>query len=178
MSKLANGIESVHGAAAAMSAHVGERADPALVRADRVEQLYRQLPLGLAATVVIGVIAAIELHDGRLIERVLCWAGLLTVVVVLHAVLYLGYRNDAHRSAHAAQWLRRLGIGAFAAGAGWGFAAAGGFPSHADGRPGFLPFFPAGGISGGIPMYAAPWPPFPPDGRGTPRPPPSLLVRF
>ena len=56
MSNLANGIESVHGAAAAMSADVLERGDAALVRADRVEQLYSQLPLGLAATVVVGVI--------------------------------------------------------------------------------------------------------------------------
>src|SRR5437588_8807672 len=125
MSSLVNGIESAasgasevaaRSVAAAITADIRGRADPALVRADRVEQLYSQLPLGLAATVVIGVIAAIELHDGRLIERVLFWAGLLAVVVVLHAVLYLGYRNDAHRSAHAAQWLRRLGIGAFAAG--------------------------------------------------------------
>src|SRR5438270_9138797 len=160
MSNLANGIESVHGAAAAMSAHVGERADPALVRADRVEQLYSQLPLGLAATVVIGVIAAIELHDGRLIERVLCWAGLLTVVVVLHGLLYLGYRNDAHRSAHTAQWLRWLGIGAFAAGAVWGVAAVVFFPSQADERQVFLAFLLAGVISGGIPMYAASWPLF------------------
>ena len=144
MSNLANGIESVHGAAAAMSAHVGERADPALVRADRVEQLYSQLPLGLAATVVVGVIAAIELHEGRLIEVVLFWASLLAVVVVLHGLLYLGYRNDAHRSAHTAQWLRWLGIGAFAAGAVWGVAAAVFFPSQADERQVFLAFLLAG----------------------------------
>ena len=160
MSNLANGIESVHAAAAAMSADVRERADPALVRADRVEQLYSQLPLGLAVTVVIGVIAAIELREVRLIEPVLFWAGLLAVVVVLHGLLYLGYRNDAHRSAHAAQWLRRLGIGAFAAGAVWGFAAAVFFPSHADERQVFLAFLLAGVISGGIPMYAASWPLF------------------
>src|SRR5437868_8595721 len=160
MSNLANGIESVHAAAAAMSADVRERADPALVRADRVEQLYSQLPHGLVATVVIGVVAAIELHQGRLIERVLFWAGLLAVVVVLHGLLYLGYRNDAHRSAHAAQWLRRLGIGAFAAGAVWGFAAAVLFRSHADERQVFLAFLLAGVISGGIPMYAASWPLF------------------
>src|SRR5256885_12502038 len=148
MSNLANGIESVHAAEAAMSADVRERADPALVRAQCVEQLYSQLPLGLVATVVIGVLAAIELHQGRLIERVLFWAGLLAVVVVLHAVLYLGYRNDAHRSAHAAQWLRRLGIGAFAAGAVWGFAAAEVFPPPADRRPVVLAFLLARALSG------------------------------
>jgi len=76
MSNLANGI---HSAArdASDDAAVRERADPALVRADRVEQLYSQLPLGLAATVVIGVMAAVELHEGRLIELLLVWGGLL-----------------------------------------------------------------------------------------------------
>ena len=168
MSSLANGIESAErageaaarGTAAAVSADIRDRADPALVRADRVEQLYSQLPLGLTATVVIGVIAAIELHEGRLIELVYFWGGLLGLVVVLHGLLYLGYRNDARRRENSAQWLRWLGIGAFAAGAVWGFAAAVFFPSHADERQVFLAFLLAGALSGGIPMYAASWPIF------------------
>ena len=161
MNTLANGIESAEpGAAAAITADIRDRADPALVRADRVEQLYSQLPLGMAATIVIGLIAAMELHEGRLFELVLFWGGLLVVVVVLHALLYLGYRNDSHRQEHTGQWLRWLGIGAFAAGATWGFAAAVFFPSHADERQVFLAFLLAGVISGGIPMYAASWPVF------------------
>jgi PAS domain S-box-containing protein len=158
MTSLANGFESVQrGAAAAISADIRDRADPAAVRADRVEQLYSQLPLGMAATIVIGVIAAIELQEGRLIELVLFWAGLLVVMVALHGLLYLGYRKDEKRHENAAQWLRWLGIGAFAAGATWGFAAAVFFPSHADERQVFLSFLLAGVMSGGIPMYAASW---------------------
>src|SRR5438105_13028931 len=162
MSTLANGIDSAEPAARAdaLTADIRDRADPALVRADRVEQLYSQLPLGMAATIVIGVIASLELHEGRLLELVLFWGGLLAIVVVLHALLYLGYRNDAQRSAHTAQWLRWLGIGAFAAGAVWGVAAAVFFPSQADERQVFLAFLLAGVISGGIPMYAASWPLF------------------
>src|ERR671923_805573 len=161
MSNLANGIDTAaQGAAAAITADIRSRADPVLVRADRVEQLYSQLPLGMAATVVIGVIAAIELHEGRLIELVYFWGSLLGLVVVLHGLLYLGYRNDARRQENTGQWLRWLGIGAFAAGAGWGFAAAVFFPSHADERQVFLAFLLAGVISGGIPMYAASWPIF------------------
>jgi PAS domain S-box-containing protein len=167
MSSLANGIESAErgeaaarSKAAAVIADIRDRADPALVRADRVEQLYSQLPLGLAATIVIGVIAAFELHEGRLIELVYFWAGLLGLVVVLHGLLYFGYRNDARRQDNTGQWLRWLGIGAFAAGAVWGFAAAVFFPSHADERQVFLAFLLAGVISGGIPMYAASWPIF------------------
>src|ERR1041384_1291264 len=167
MSSLANGIESAErgeaaarSKAAAVIADIRDRADPALVRADRVEQLYSQLPLGLAATVVIGVIAAFEVHEGRVIELVYFWGGLLGLVVVLHGLLYLGYRNDARRQDNTGQWLRWLGIGAFAAGAVWGFAAAVFFPSHADERQVFLAFLLAGVISGGIPMYAASWPIF------------------
>ncbi len=98
MSSLANGIDSVEPAAraAALTADIRDRADPALVRGDRVEQLYSQLPLGMAATVVAGVIAAWELREGRLIELLLFWGGLLALVVVLPGMLYFGYRNDAH----------------------------------------------------------------------------------
>src|SRR3989440_7171035 len=161
MNPLANGIDTAEtGAAAAITADIRDRADPALVRADRVEQLYSQLPLGMAATVVIGIIAAVELREGRFIELVLFWGGLLALVVALHAMLYLGYRNDPRKLQNTAQWLRWLGIGAFAAGAVWGFAAAVFFPSHSDERQVFLAFLLAGVISGGIPMYAASWPMF------------------
>ena len=115
MNTLANGIDSVEPAAsaAALTADIRDRADPALVRADRVEQLYSQLPLGMGATVVTGVIAAWELREGRLIELVLFWGGLLALVTLLHGMLYLGYRNDARRHENTGQWLRWLGIGAF-----------------------------------------------------------------
>src|SRR5882672_3676311 len=148
MNTLTNGIEGAEpGAAAAITADIRDHADPALVRADRVEQLYSQLPLGMAATIVIGVIAAMELHEGRLLELVLFWGGLLALVVVLHGLLYFGYRNDAQRHENTAQWLRWLGIGAFAAGATWGFAAAVFFPSHADERQVFLAFLLAGVVA-------------------------------
>jgi PAS domain S-box-containing protein len=163
MSNLANGVESGIEPAersVAIADVIRERADPALVRADRVEQLYSQLPLGMVATIAIGVIAAVELREGRFIELVLFWGGLLALVVVLHGMLYLGYRNERHKVENTAQWLRWFGIGAFAAGAVWGFAAAVFFPSHADERQVFLAFLLAGVMSGGIPMYAASWPIF------------------
>src|SRR3982751_6547816 len=108
MSTLTNGIDTVEPAAQAeaLTADIRDRADPALVRADRVEQLYSQLPLGLAATVVIGVIAAVELHEGRLIELLVVWGGLLAAVVILHGLLYRSYRKDARRTENAEHWLR------------------------------------------------------------------------
>ncbi|HEX7055286.1 MAG TPA: ATP-binding protein [Burkholderiales bacterium] len=157
---LANGAPDAALSSTVLTAQIRDRADPRLVLADRVEQLYSQLPLGMFATLAIGFIAAVELREGRLIELVLFWSALLVVVVALHAALYFGYRNDRDKVAQAPQWLRWLGIGAFAAGAVWGFAAAVFFPSHADERQVFLAFLLSGVISGGIPMYAASWPIF------------------
>src|SRR5438132_9188087 len=97
-----------------IAAGVRERADPRLVLADRVEQLYSQLPLGVVTTLIIGLIACIELKEGRFIEVVYFWGALLVVVSVLHAVLYYTYRRNTHPE-QADQWLRWLGIGAFAA---------------------------------------------------------------
>jgi len=75
-STTASGTQAATGSTAArVAAGPRERSDPRLVLADRVEQLYSQLPLGIAATVVIGLIAALELREGRIIELVAFWAG-------------------------------------------------------------------------------------------------------
>ena len=157
---LANGAARAELNPLVLTAQIRDRADPRLVLADRVEQLYSQLPLGMVATLAAGLIAAVELRGGRFIELVLFWGTLLVVVVALHGVLYMGYRRDPDKVAQAPQWLRWLGIGAFAVGAVWGFAAAVFFPSHTDERQVFLAFLLSGVISGGIPMYAASWPIF------------------
>ncbi len=133
-------------------------ADPGKVLADRVEQLYSQLPLGLVATLVVGALAAFELREGRFLEIVLFWAALVVLVTAARGALLWGYRRSADKLGEAPQWLRWLGIAALANGACWGFAAAVFFPSHADEQQVFLAFLLAGVMSGGIPMYAASWP--------------------
>jgi PAS domain S-box-containing protein len=133
-------------------------ADPRKVLADRVEQLYSQLPLGLIATVVVGAVAAFELRQGRFVEIVIFWAALVALITAARAALLWGYRRSPNKLEEAEQWLRWLGISALANGACWGFAAAVFFPSHADEQQVFLAFLLAGVMSGGIPMYAASWP--------------------
>ena len=160
-STTANGTRpATSSAAATVAAGPREGSDPRLVLADRVEQLYSQLPLGIAATIVIGLIGALELREGRIIELVLFWGSLLLLVSALHAVLYFAYRRRADKLEQGEQWLRWLGIGAFAAGVTWGFGASVFFPSHADERQVFLAFLLSGVMSGGIPVYAASWPIF------------------
>jgi PAS domain S-box-containing protein len=139
----------------------GDRgSDPQKVLADRVEQLYSQMPLGIVFTLVIGAIATYELWDNRTRELVMFWWGLVLLVTAARTALWLGYRKSGNRVSEARQWLRWLAISALANGANWGFAGAVFFPSHTDEQQVFLAFLLAGIASAGIPTYAASWPMF------------------
>jgi PAS domain S-box-containing protein len=142
------------------TANPGERADPRAVLADRVEQLYSQMWLGILTTFAIGAIATFEFWEVRLRELVLFWWVLVLVITAASAGLLYAYRRRADKASDPGQWLRWLGIAALAAGANWGFAGAVFFPSHTDEQQVFLAFLLAGMMSGGIPVYAASWPIF------------------
>jgi PAS domain S-box-containing protein len=137
---------------------IAERADPRAVLADRVEQLYGQMWLGILTTFAIGAIATFEFWELRLRELVLFWWGLVLLITAASAGLLYAYRRSADKADDPAQWLRWLGIAALANGANWGFAGAVFFPSHTDEQQVFLAFLLAGMMSGGIPVYASSWP--------------------
>jgi PAS domain S-box-containing protein len=147
-------------AAGARATQGDERSDPQRVLADRVEQLYRQMPLGIVFTLIIGAITTYELYDNRTRDLVLFWWGLVLLITAARTALWLGYRKSADRIGEARQWLRWLAISALANGANWGFAGAVFFPSHTDEQQVFLAFLLAGIASAGIPTYAASWPMF------------------
>jgi PAS domain S-box-containing protein len=146
--------------AASSADDAGTRADPQRVLADRVEQLYSRMWIGIVATFVIGAIATYELWDARTRDLVMFWWGLVLLVTASRAALWLGYRASGTKIADARQWLRWLAISALANGANWGFAGAVFFPSHTDEQQIFLAFLLAGITSAGIPTYAASWPIF------------------
>ena len=132
-----NHTSTANGAALAVSqnavgAGIGEGADPRAVLADRVEQLYSQMWLGILATFAIGAIATFEFWDERLRDLVLFWWSLVLLVTAASAGLLYAYRRSLDRSSQPEQWLRWLGIAALATGANWGFAGAVFFPSHTD----------------------------------------------
>ncbi|HEX9183070.1 MAG TPA: PAS domain-containing sensor histidine kinase [Burkholderiales bacterium] len=137
-----------------------ESSDPQRVLADRVEQLYSQMPQGIVVTLIIGGIATYQLSDDRIRQLALFWWGLVLLVTAARGALYWGYRRSAQKLAEAAQWLRWLGISALANGSIWGFAGAVFFPSRLDEQQVFLAFLLAGITSAGIPSYAASWPMF------------------
>ena len=151
---------SSNAAFASAARGASESVDSRNVLADRVEQLYSQLPLGVAGTLVVGTVASFELRQGRFQELVAGWGMLVFLITAARLGLYLGYRRSANPAASAQQWLRWLGIGALASGATWGIAAAIFFPSHADEQQVFLALILTGVLAGGIPMYAASWPMF------------------
>jgi len=135
-----------------------QSADPRLVLADRVRQLYSQMPTAIISTLIVSALAVYELREGRYIEILWFWGGLVVMLTLMRTVLYLGYRRSTDKVGDAAQWLRWLGISALAAGATWGFAAAVFFPSHADQQQVFIAFLLAVLVGGGIAIYAVSWP--------------------
>ena len=145
---------------AARTADARNSADPQRVLADRVEQLYSQMPQGIVVTLIIGGIATYQLSDDRIRQLALFWWALVLLVTAARGALYYGYRRSAQRIAEAGQWLRWLGISALANGSIWGFAGAVFFPSRVDEQQVFLAFLLAGITSAGIPAYAASWPMF------------------
>src|SRR3954470_11257960 len=147
-------------AVGSVSASIRDRADPRLVLADRVEQLYSQMWLGILMTFAIGAIATFELWENRLKELVLFWWIIVLFITASSAGLVYAYRRTVDHATQPEQWLRWLGIAALANGANWGFAGAVFFPSHADEQQVFLAFLLAGMMSAGIPVYAASWPIF------------------
>ena len=135
-----------------------DRADRSRVLADQVELLYRQAPLGIAVTLVIGTILAFELYSSAKIgELVIFWTILMVVVCVAWTLLVVGYRYARNRDTNPESWLRRFAIGALAAGVTWGFAGAVFFPGHTDEQQVFLAFVLAGMAAGGLPLFSAVW---------------------
>ncbi len=135
-----------------------DRSDRVRVLADQVEILYRQAPLGIAVTLVIGAVLAFELYSSAKIGELVVFWGMLTVFVSLARLgLVFAYKHAQNRDTAPDIWLRRFAIGALGSGVTWGFAGAVFFPGHTDEQQVFLAFVLAGMSAGGLPLFAAVW---------------------
>ena len=137
-----------------------QSADPRQVLADRVEQLYSQLPIAIGATILAGALATWELQGRWLTELVFYWGAIVFAYTGAATSLLIAYRRSSDKIGKAQQWLRFLGISALANGASWGLAGAVFFRSLTEEQQVFLAFLFAGISSIGIPVYAASWPIF------------------
>jgi PAS domain S-box-containing protein len=144
----------------AVEAEIRDRADPGQVLADRVAQLYRQMPIAIAATFIAGGIATFELQGRWLQELVLLWWAIVVLFSAAASLLLYAYYRSPDKVSSAPQWLRWLGIAALSNGASWGLAGGVFFRSLSDEQQVFLAFLFAGMASVGIPVYAASWPIF------------------
>ena len=157
----ANGIESkLEVSTKAVEAEIRDRADPQQVLAERVAQLYRQMPIAIGATFVAGAIATFELQGRWLKELVLIWWALVVTYTAAASLLLYAYHRSADKVGGASQWLRWVGIAALGNGASWGLAGGVFFRSLSDEQQVFLAFLFSGMASVGIPVYAASWPIF------------------
>jgi PAS domain S-box-containing protein len=144
----------------AVEAEIRDRADPQQVLADRVAQLYRQMPIAIGATFIAGAIATFELQGRWLQQLVLIWWAIVVTFTAAASLLIYAYHRSADKVASAPQWLRWLGIAALGNGASWGLAGGVFFRSLSEEQQVFLAFLFAGMASVGIPVYAASWPIF------------------
>ena len=156
----ANGDSTLEVSTRAVEAEVRDRADPKQVLADRVAQLYRQMPIAIGATFIAGAIATFELQGRWLKELVLIWWAIVVTYTAAASLLLYAYYRTADKVTSAPQWLRWLGIAALGNGASWGLAGGVFFRSLSDEQQVFLAFLFAGMASVGIPVYAASWPIF------------------
>jgi PAS domain S-box-containing protein len=156
----ANGESTLEVSTRAVETEIRDRADPKQVLADRVAQLYRQMPIAIVATFIAGGIATFELQGRWLKELVLIWWAIVAAYSAAATILWWAYRRSADKVGTASQWLRWLGIAALGNGASWGLAGGVFFRSLSDEQQVFLAFLFAGMASVGIPVYAASWPIF------------------
>jgi PAS domain S-box-containing protein len=154
--------DTANGAAMGVEQGAGlrHRADPRLLLADRVEQLYRQLPISIAATFLAAGIATVELQGKWLTELLIIWWVIVVLFSIAATLLMVAYWRSPTKTERADEWLRRIGIAAFGNGAAWGLAGAVFFKSLTGEEQVYLAFLFAGMASIGIPIYAASWPIF------------------
>jgi len=134
-----------------------ESADDAAL-AERVRQLYDQLPIGIAMTFVVGALATYELWEWQLRHMVVGWWALVLGIVAASVGLLAAYRRSRNADARARTWLQRLAICALVNGACWGLAAAVFFPQNSNEERVFLTLLLVGVTSGGLALFAASWP--------------------
>jgi PAS domain S-box-containing protein len=155
-----NHSTTANGTAGVPSVTLEVSTNPGQVLADRVAQLYRQMPVAIAATFIAGAIATLELHGRWLRELVLLWWAIVVTFSVASSVLLYAYHRSADKIARAPQWLRWLGIAALGNGVSWGLAGGVFFGALSAEEQVFLAFLFVGMASVGVPVYAASWPIF------------------
>ena len=120
------------------------------VREELTDQLYRQAPIGILATLVNSSILAVVLWNVVGHQKLRLWLAVTALGALLRYGLVLAYRNNARKPRPAARW-RNLQVGALAiSGLLWGSTAILFFPISSTAHQAFIAFVLAGMVAGAV----------------------------
>lgn len=124
------------------------------INAERVRAIYEQMPITLAAPIVVAILAAAVLFQTANPVSLFLWFGSIVVLTVARYVLWAAYRRAAPRHANAPFWGIATSIGSAVAGLAWGIGAALLFPLDPAYRL-FLAFVIGGLCAGSVTVNSA-----------------------
>lgn len=125
------------------------------IHAELVSQLYGQLPVGLAATVVNALILAFILKDVVAHATLISWLSVVMLVSLARYVSLIRYRRSEVKADHARSWSRRFMIGLGASGMVWGAAGIFLFPPASVPHQVFIAFVLGGMVAGSVGAFSA-----------------------
>ncbi|TAN50407.1 MAG: PAS domain-containing sensor histidine kinase [Betaproteobacteria bacterium] len=131
--------------------------EPRLLLADRVAQLYRQLPIGAAATLLIVVISVYALRRSDQSWIVYGWSSVALAITTARVLLWWNYQRSTRTVEQAQRWMRWLTLGAIANGLIWGLLASLFFELMTEHEHLFIVLVLGGVMVGGIAVYASSW---------------------
>jgi len=129
--------------------------DPALIRADQTDHLFRKVASSVVLMLAVGAAVVFAMWDVVAIGAMSVWISLLVLASAGRLGLQWAYLRATDRN--VAVWLRWFAIGAFSAGAVWGLAGALFLPAAEGEHQVFLATLLAAMLSGGVPVLAVVW---------------------
>jgi diguanylate cyclase (GGDEF)-like protein/PAS domain S-box-containing protein len=132
---------------------VSQSPDRLEVPAEQVRLLLAGMPVSLITSALLAMLLAYVQSFAVGAAQAFLWLGLLEVVLVGRAILYLSWLRSP-QSAPAMKWLQRFRVGAVSTGVMWGAASLMLFPEHNVSHQATLAFALAGVTAGAMVTYA------------------------
>jgi diguanylate cyclase (GGDEF)-like protein len=127
---------------------------PAEAVSAQIEQSFRQLPLALAANLVIGLLLTVLLWQVIDRTRLVSWMSALALVTAGRLALLCAYKRAPRLGRDPAVWRRRFVFGACGAGLVWGAAGVLLFHPTSFDHQILLAFALGGMLAGGVPLLS------------------------
>ncbi|MFN2645895.1 MAG: ATP-binding protein [Burkholderiales bacterium] len=126
------------------------------VARERCDFIYRRVPSGIGAALVLSILLSAYLWRLRPAELIVQWQLFVLMCACAFGALVLAYRRSPNAKESPELWIRRAAFGAAALGACWGFAAAVFFPGGPEEQL-LIAFVVALITAGGLPLFSTVW---------------------